>query len=135
MCKFITSRYCTEPEEGAEDNASSVTQSDSSVTQSDISGNSDMRIEYIESEQFRLFVHYRGKCTEEFARSLHKCYTIMTLCKLKTVTPTLKRYVKMFLRSKVLYKNTCPRCNACYVAKPDDILRLTFWKIEPIQVK
>ena len=64
-----------EPEDDSENNASSVTQSDSSVTQSDISGGSDMHTEYSESEKFRFFVHYRGKCTEEFARFFHKCQT------------------------------------------------------------
>ena len=38
-----------EPEDDSENNASSVTQSDSSVTQSDISGGSDMHTEYSES--------------------------------------------------------------------------------------
>ena len=68
----------------------SVTQSDSSMTQSDISGKSDMQIEYSESKKSRFFVQYRGKCrpTEKFARSLHKCQApcnckvIMTLRRL-----------------------------------------------------
>ena len=43
------------------------------------------------------------------------CKVIITLRKLKTVTPTLKPSVEMFLRSKVVYEITCPCCNACYV--------------------
>ena len=49
-----------------------MTNKSSSVTQSDISGKSDMHIEYSESEEFRFLVQHCGKCTEEFARSFHK---------------------------------------------------------------
>ena len=47
-----------------------------------------------ERKKFRLFVQYRGKCTEEYAQALHRikapCRVIMTLRKLKTVLPSLK---------------------------------------------
>ena len=66
-----------------------------------------------------IFVQYRGKCTEEFARALHKlnapCAVVMTMRKLKTVLPSLKPAVEKKIRSRVVYKFHCPRCNACYV--------------------
>ena len=42
---------------------------------------------------------------------------IMTLRKLKTTMPSLKPPVEKMLRSGVVYKITCPRCNACYVGQ------------------
>lgn len=66
-----------------------------------------------------LFVQYRGKCTEDYARALHRlkapCTIVSTLRKLKTVLPSLKTPVEKPLRSGVVYKITCPRCQSCYV--------------------
>ena len=46
-----------------------------------------------EKDKFRLFVQYRGKCTEQYARALHNiqhpCRVILTLRKLKTVLSPL----------------------------------------------
>ena len=107
-----------------------VEDSDISVTQSDISMDSDILIQYTDKEKFRFFVQYRGKSTEEFARSLHRCQApckvIMTLRKLKTVTPALKPSVEKFMKSKVVYKITCPRCNACYVGQTSRHLKTRF---------
>ena len=68
-----------------------------------------------------LIIQYRGKCTEDYARALHKieapCTIIMTLRKLKTVLSSLKAPVKKMLRSGVVYKLSCPRCSACYVGQ------------------
>ena len=68
-----------------------------------------------------LIIQYRGKCTEEYARALHKieapCVMIMTLRKLKTVLPSLKPSVEKLLKSGVVYELTCPRCSACYVGQ------------------
>ena len=65
------------------------------------------------------FLQYRGKVSEDLARSLHKinapCTVVMTLRKLKTVLPSLKPTVEKFLRSGVVYRITCPRCGARYV--------------------
>ena len=70
---------------------------------------------------FKFFVQYRGKATEHFARSLHNCkapcMVVMTLRKLKTVMPSLKPDVESEFRSSVVYKITCPRCQACYVGQ------------------
>ena len=63
----------------------------------------------------------RGKATEEYARSSHKCNApctvVMTLRKLKTVLPSLKPPVEKMLKSGVVYNLTCPRCNSCYVGE------------------
>ena len=72
-------------------------------------------------ELFRFFVQYRGKCTDHFSRALHKlgapCIVVKTLRKLKTVMPSLKPPVKKEFRSCVVYKITCPSCQACYVGQ------------------
>ena len=72
-------------------------------------------------EKKLLFVQYRGKCTEEYARSLHLCNApctmVMTLRKLKTVLPSLKPPIEKPLKSGIVYKLTCPRCYACYVGQ------------------
>ena len=66
-----------------------------------------------------LFVQYRGKCTEDYARALHRCKApctiVMTLQKLRTVLPSLKPSVEKEIRSGIVYKMKCPRCFACYV--------------------
>ena len=68
-----------------------------------------------------IFIQYRGKCTEDYARSLHKCKApcnvIMTLRKLKTVLPSLKPPVEKALRSGVIYKIQCAVCEAAYVGQ------------------
>ena len=68
-----------------------------------------------------LRVQYRGKCTEDYARALHKaqapCKVVMTLRKLKTVLPSLKHPVEKMLKSGVVYHITCPGCSACYVGE------------------
>ena len=72
-------------------------------------------------EKKRLTIQYRGKCTEEYARALHKtsapCIIVMTLRKLKTVLPSLKPPVEKLLKSGIVYNLTCPRCLACYVGQ------------------
>ena len=91
-----------------------------------------MQIEQSESEKFQFFVQYRSKCTEEFARSLHKyqapCKVIMTLRKLKTVTPTFKPFVEIFLKSKFVYKIAYPHYNACYVSQTSHHLKARYLK-------
>ena len=72
-------------------------------------------------ELFRFFVQYRGKCTDHFSRALHKlgapCIVVKTLRKLKTVMPSLKPPVSKEFKSCVVYKITCPSCQACYVGQ------------------
>ena len=73
------------------------------------------------SGKVALFIQYRGKCTEDYARALHKinapCTIIMTLRKLKTVLPSLKPPVEKMLKSGLVYRLTCPPCSACYVGE------------------
>ena len=66
-------------------------------------------------------MQYRGKCTDHFSRALHKlgapCIVVKTLRKLKTVMPSLKPPVSKEFKSCVVYKITCPSCQACYVGQ------------------
>ena len=68
-----------------------------------------------------IFVQYRGKSTEDYARALHKCdapvKVVMTLRKLKTTMPSLKTKVEKELRSGTVYQIQCPSCKACYVGQ------------------
>ena len=77
-----------------------------------------------------LFIQYRGKCTEDYARVLHKinarCTIIMTLRKLKTVLPSLKPPVENMLKSGLVCSLTCPRCSACYVGETSRHLKSRF---------
>ena len=72
-----------------------------------------------EVPKLMIFLQYRGKVTEDFCRALKKCSApvnpVMTLRKLKTVMPSLKPTVEKKIRSDLVYKITCPRCQACYV--------------------
>ena len=67
------------------------------------------------------WLQYRGFVTEKFEQSLQRlrvpCIMINTLKKLKTVLPSLKLPVEKFLKSKVVYKISCSRCDACYVGQ------------------
>ena len=82
------------------------------------------------SKKIMLMIQYRGKCTEDFARAMHKisapCIMVMTLRKLKTVLPSLKPAVEKMLKSGVVYKITCPRCSACYVGQTSRHLTTRF---------
>ena len=68
-----------------------------------------------------IFIQYRGKCSEDYARSLHKCDApckiVMTLRKLKTTMPSLKPQVEKQLKSGTVYRIQCPSCQACYVGQ------------------
>ena len=68
-----------------------------------------------------IFIQYRGKCTEDYARALHQCEApckmVMTLRKLKTTMPSLKPQVEKHLKSGTVYQIQCPSCQACYVGQ------------------
>ena len=78
--------------------------------------NTSSQTEKTSERKMMLMIQYRGKCTEDYARALHKinapCNVVMTLRKLKTVLPSLKPPVDKMLKSGVVYKITCPRCSA-----------------------
>jgi len=69
-------------------------------------------VEYEELSN-KTYVQYEGKCTEDYAKALHKynapcmyyCYGIKEL---KTVLSSLKSPVEKCLRSEVIYKLSCP---------------------------
>ena len=88
-----------------------------------------------DKDKFMYFIQYRGKCTEEYARALHKinapCRIVMTLRKLKTVLPSLKPPVDKMIKSNVVYNISCPRCQSCYVGQTRRQLQRRF--IEHIQ--
>ena len=72
-------------------------------------------------EEKMLFLQYRGKISEKFQQSLRKikapCKVVFTLNKLKSNLPSLKPLVEKFLKSGIVYKFLCPRCESCYVGQ------------------
>ena len=76
------------------------------------------------------FINYRGKPTEHFAQSLKKlnapCRIVMTLNKTKTQVSQLKTPVPRMLQSSVVYKITCPGCDASYVGQTQRTLSQRF---------
>ena len=76
-------------------------------------------VEEDEKEFKMLFIQYRGRVSEKFEQSLKKlnapCKVIYTLKKIKTLLPSLKPPVEKSLKSGLVYKIDCPRCNSCYV--------------------
>ena len=71
----------------------------------------------------QLFIQYRGKASEDFARTLHNidapCNTVFTMRKMKSVLPSLKPTIDKKWRGSVVYKLNCSRCGACYVGQTD----------------
>ena len=69
----------------------------------------------------RIMLQYRGAPTDQFVKRLKECgaptQVVLTLRKLKTCLPSLKPTIPKMLKSNVVYKITCPRCEACYVGK------------------
>ena len=89
------------------------------------------------TKPYLIFLQYRGKCSESYAKDLRRlctesvvtsvpCKVIFTLKKLKTVLPSLKEPVEKPLRSKLVYRITCSRCNVCYVGKTRRHLQVRF---------
>ena len=74
-----------------------------------------------EKDEKLMFVQYRGKVSEKFKESLTRIKApskiIFTTCKLKSTLPSLKPVVEMPLKSRVVYKISCPGCEACYVGQ------------------
>ena len=68
-----------------------------------------------------LFIQYRCKVTEQFAKNLHKfkapCTIIMRMRKLKSVLPSLKPGIEKALKSGVVYQIKCAGCEAAYVGQ------------------
>ena len=102
-------------------NTNSVMENETSVSTDTCSDDSEeidiCTHNILEKDKFVLFVPYRGKCTEDYAQSLHKinapCRIVMTLRKLKTVLPSLKNPVEKMMKSSIVYNINCPRCQSC----------------------
>ena len=96
-----------------------------------VQGNQHQSNEKDETEKpFLIFLQYRGKSTESYAKDIHKsgveCRVIFTLKKLKTVMPSLKEPVEKFQKSGLVYQIKCPRCSACYVGQTGRHLQVRF---------
>lgn len=69
------------------------------------------------------FIQYHGKCTGEYARSIHRInvpsFIFMTMRKLKIITtlPSLKPTIQKYLRSDTVYKIECACCKDIYVGQ------------------
>ena len=78
-------------------------------------------IDMAEKDKFMFFITYRGKPTEQLAKSFKKlnapCRIIMKTKKTKNALPSLKTMVPKMLQSSVVYKISCPGCNSSYVGQ------------------
>ena len=75
-------------------------------------------------------LQFRGVATEHFVKKLKCCgapvQTVLTLRKLRSCLPSLKVPVEKLLKSDVVYKISCSRCNTCYVGKTSRHLATRF---------
>ena len=75
----------------------------------------DAEEENDETEKKLIFVQYRGKIKENFEQSLNKIIT--TFKKTRSLLPSLKPPVYNALKSGLVYKITCSRCQLCSVGQ------------------
>ena len=85
-----------------------------------------------------VFLNYRGKCSEDYARDLYRICNdpneilrpsvrvIFTIKRVKSVLPPLKEPVPKMLRSGTVYQITCSRCKTCYVGQTARHLQTRF---------
>ena len=75
-------------------------------------------------------IQYRGKLSDDYSRTLRDlnapCTVVFTLRKMKTTLPSLKVEVEKALKSRIVYKISCPRCASCYVGQTDRHLLVRF---------
>ena len=68
-----------------------------------------------------IFIQYRGRVSDKFKEALQRIKApskvIFTICKLKSVLPSLKSEVDDSLKSRVVYHIQCPSCEARYVGQ------------------
>ena len=89
----------------------------------------DAKNEDDKKEPYMLFLNYRGKCSENFAKQLHKTCNnpdqplneqvkvIFTLRKLKSTLPQLKPSIPKMFRSGNVYQIKCRGCDSFYVGQ------------------
>ena len=81
-------------------------------------------------DKFKFFITYRGKPTEQLAKSFRKlnapCILIMTLDKTKNVLPSLKPSVPKMLQNNAVYQIKCSRCGSSYVGQTSRHLQQRF---------
>ena len=84
----------------------------------------------LDKDKFKFFITYRGKPTEQLAKSFRKlnapCNVIMTTRKMKTVLPSLKPMIPYMFQSNVVYQIVCPGCNSSYVGQTTRQLQRRF---------
>ena len=89
------------------------------ILESSLDSNACLDID--EKEKFMFFISYRGKPTEQLAKSFRKlnapCKLIMTTKKTKHSLPSLKPTVPKMLQNNVVYKIDCPGCKSSYVGQ------------------
>ena len=77
-----------------------------------------------------ILLQYRGPATDKFIKKLKECgaptQVVLTLRKLRSYLPSLKSPIPKMLKSDVVYKVTCPRCQTCYVGKTSRHLSTRF---------
>ena len=78
-------------------------------------------VEEEKPELQKIFIEYRGNVTTKFEQSLKRINApvifVSTIRKLKTCLPSRKAPIEKFLKSGVVYKIKCSRCDACYVGQ------------------
>ena len=84
--------------------------------------NTEERAKIVSAQQkHRVLLQYRGPATDKFIKKLKECgaptQVVLTLRKLISYLPSLKSPVPKMLKSDIVYKVTCPRCQTCYVGK------------------
>ena len=108
-----------------DDNASEI----SDTSESSIDSNAYL-VQVANKDKFKFFINYRGKPTEQLARSFKKlnapCNVIMTTKKMKFELPSLKPLVPRMLQSNVVYQISCPGCNSSYVGQTTRHLQRRF---------
>ena len=83
-----------------------------------------------EKDKFLFFLNYRGNPSDHFVKALKKlnapCRVVMTLRKTKSILSKLKTPVPHMLQNNLVYKITCPGCNASYVGQTSRLLQQRF---------
>ena len=76
-----------------------------------------------QSPKHMMKIQYRGAITDKFVKSLYDAHApivpVITLRKIRTFVSPLKAKVPDEIASRIVYKVTCPGCQACYVGQTD----------------